>query len=539
MHPEVSNNYQIREDPWYGIKEEEVDSPEELLRYLQNGSLCRKTDSTQMNENSSRSHAIFTITLKQEKWEEKNQNTTNDNSKTNEQNKDTDTNNKNDNNESENSNNNNIKKDSKTETKGEWIKLSSKFRFVDLAGSERLKRTQAIGGQVKEGIKINQGLFALGKVIRALSEQRERHIPYRESKLTRLLKNSLGGNSQTLMLACVSCCEIDFNESLSTLRYAQSARKIKNKAIINTDWGHSAKDIALMKKKLGELQQTVNRLRDELAWYKGNGTAKSGSHDNDDEDRLNKSFFSSSTYTMLQNELTELKTESESQKDELDELHFTVAQLQDRIKDLTQQLAKAEAERDSMAIEFFEKNPSPGVTEKEKINESEEKSKKTEINDNNKNNEEKENIDDSNIIENNVTIHENKKTNKDDSNNPDSNEDDDEPYVIKQNPVVVNYLKTIAELNEKCQKAEDQLKYYMAIHQENSNNKKTIRRRPFYEASKNAISTDNKVSIDDNTISDSKVDELIKRVKSELEKQIKKEDNPSPSVSSYIIRLKN
>jgi len=482
LHPESSNNYQIREDPWLGIKEEEVESPEELLRFLQNGSLCRKTDTTQMNENSSRSHAIFTITLKQEKWVEKDQeSTTNDNDNkivTDENNKKPDQNDSSDNKDENN------KTDIKSESKGEWVKLSSKFRFVDLAGSERLKRTQAIGEQVKEGIKINQGLFALGKVIRALSEQRERHIPYRESKLTRLLKNSLGGNSQTLMLACVSCCEIDFNESLSTLRYAQSARKIKNKAIINTDWGHSAKDIAIMKKKLGELQQTVNRLRDELSWYKGNGSVKSVRTDNEEDDHVNKSIFSSSTYSNLQNEISELKNESENQKDELDELHFTVSQLQDRIKDLTQQLAKAEAERDSMAIEFYKDKQQTQqteipVTEKE-ITESKSKFNiKTEPDD--KNSEEKENIDDSNIMEkvtsnpNNETVNEKNKeknTNDKENVNGEDEDDDDEPYVIKQNPIVVNYLKTISELNEKCRKAEDQLKYYKAIHEENNGNKK-------------------------------------------------------------------
>ncbi|KAL6632174.1 kinesin-domain-containing protein [Neocallimastix sp. 'constans'] len=582
LHPESLNNYHIREDPWYGIKEEEVDSPEELLRYLQNGSLCRKTDTTQMNENSSRSHAIFTITLKQEKWVEKENEKNNDNNKlenltTDESNnKNSDIESKDDKDDTDNKTITNNNENKKTEVKGEWVKLSSKFRFVDLAGSERLKRTQAIGGQVKEGIKINQGLFALGKVIRALADQREKHIPYRESKLTRLLKNSLGGNSQTLMLACVSCCEIDFNESLSTLRYAQSARKIKNKAIINTDWGHSAKDIALMKKKLGELQQTVNRLRDELAWYKGSHNNGNNNLRNDDD--INKSFFNSSTYDKLQNELSELKNESESQKDELDELHFTISQLQDRIKDLTQQLLKAEAERDSLSIEFF-KDKSQENEEMmidEYITESKDKLNDTELDV--KNSEEKENTcnniqiehnsiksnqikkDDDKVNENkemdnnrenesmndvnergnkkenekenknkngdeDVNKNRNNEDNKNENENENNNENENEnKNTIKQNPVVVRYLKTIAELTERCQKVEDKLKYYMAIHNDNTNNKKIIRHRPFYEAAKSAT-TSNKLQDANNTISDSKVDELISRVKSELEKQIKKANN--------------
>jgi len=535
-----------------------------------------------MNENSSRSHAIFTITLKQEKWVEKENEKNNDNNKlenltTDESNnKNSDIESKDDKDDTDNKTITNNNENKKTEVKGEWVKLSSKFRFVDLAGSERLKRTQAIGGQVKEGIKINQGLFALGKVIRALADQREKHIPYRESKLTRLLKNSLGGNSQTLMLACVSCCEIDFNESLSTLRYAQSARKIKNKAIINTDWGHSAKDIALMKKKLGELQQTVNRLRDELAWYKGSHNNGNNNLRNDDD--INKSFFNSSTYDKLQNELSELKNESESQKDELDELHFTISQLQDRIKDLTQQLLKAEAERDSLSIEFF-KDKSQENEEMmidEYITESKDKLNDTELDV--KNSEEKENTcnniqiehnsiksnqikkDDDKVNENkemdnnrenesmndvnergnkkenekenknkngdeDVNKNRNNEDNKNENENENNNENENEnKNTIKQNPVVVRYLKTIAELTERCQKVEDKLKYYMAIHNDNTNNKKIIRHRPFYEAAKSAT-TSNKLQDANNTISDSKVDELISRVKSELEKQIKKANN--------------
>ncbi|MFN9982557.1 MAG: hypothetical protein ACK53Y_21695, partial [bacterium] len=112
---------------------------------------------------------------------------------------------------------------------------SSRFTFVDLAGSERLKKTGAEGERAREGIKINEGLLALGNVIHALSEDRPSkahpkttHIPYRQSKLTRLLQDALGGNSQTLFLACVSPADIHVNETLSTLYYANRARNIKN-----------------------------------------------------------------------------------------------------------------------------------------------------------------------------------------------------------------------------------------------------------------------------------------------------------------------
>ncbi|OUM69867.1 hypothetical protein PIROE2DRAFT_30407, partial [Piromyces sp. E2] len=230
---------QIREDAngiinWYGVTEIDVESPEELLSLLEKGSLIRSTGSTDMNMSSSRSHAIFSINLKQEiLQEDENLKDENDNNGTN------NNNNNNENNEiKENNNENNSKNEEK------WICLSSKFHFVDLAGSERLKRTGAMGERVKEGITINQGLFALGNVINALTDEThpDRHVPYRDSKLTRLLQDSLGGNSKTLMLSCISCCELDYNESLNTLRYASRARMIKNEAIINRNYKNTEVD---------------------------------------------------------------------------------------------------------------------------------------------------------------------------------------------------------------------------------------------------------------------------------------------------------
>ena len=111
-----------------------------------------------------------------------------------------------------------------------------KFHFVDLAGSERAKRTGAKGLRLKEGIDINKGLLVLGNVISALGgEQKKSHVPYRDSKLTRLLQDSLGGNSKTVMLCCVSPADANYNESLNAVRYANRARNIKNKPVINID----------------------------------------------------------------------------------------------------------------------------------------------------------------------------------------------------------------------------------------------------------------------------------------------------------------
>ncbi|KAG6814559.1 hypothetical protein H0H92_000087 [Tricholoma furcatifolium] len=156
------------------------------------------------------------------------------------------------------------------EERGEWVTIVSKFHFVDLAGSERLKRTAAAGERIKEGISINSGLLALGNVISALGDPSRSksntasHIPYRDSKLTRLLQDSLGGNAHTLMIACVSPAEWNANETVNTLKYANRARNIKNRAVLNEKedgWD----DIEW-------LQGTVTRLRKELKTIKDGGT---------------------------------------------------------------------------------------------------------------------------------------------------------------------------------------------------------------------------------------------------------------------------
>lgn len=140
-----------------------------------------------------------------------------------------------------------------------WVETSSKFHFVDLAGSERLKRTGAGGDRMKEGISINGGLLALGNVISALADPNKNktlHIPYRDSKLTRLLQDSLGGNAFTVMIACVSAIEYNLNETLSTLKYGARARLIKNRAEVN--------ELEVGWDDVEHLQGTVVKLRAEV-----------------------------------------------------------------------------------------------------------------------------------------------------------------------------------------------------------------------------------------------------------------------------------
>ncbi|XP_006902015.1 PREDICTED: kinesin-like protein KIF27-like isoform X2 [Elephantulus edwardii] len=179
-----------------GAKECEVDSAEEVASLLQAGSAARHTGSTQLNEHSSRSHTIFTISLGQ------------------------------------------VDRILEAAPDRAWQSprhIVSKFHFVDLAGSERVTKTGNTGERFKESIQINSGLLALGNVISALGDPRRKssHIPYRDAKITRLLKDSLGGSAKTLMITCVSPSSSDFDESLNSLKYANRARNIRNKPIVN------------------------------------------------------------------------------------------------------------------------------------------------------------------------------------------------------------------------------------------------------------------------------------------------------------------
>ncbi|KAL5032002.1 hypothetical protein RTP6_000158 [Batrachochytrium dendrobatidis] len=206
-----------------GIHEESVSTPAALMRCLERGGVERTTGDTHIHSYSSRSHAIFTITLEQISRK-------------------------------------GLRNRSSTETNTEPLILRrSKLQLVDLAGSERLKRTGAEGVRLRESVKINSGLLALGNVISALGSDKPgkvsdtTHIPYRDSKLTRLLQDSLGGNSRTIMIACVSPLDDDMDETLNTLKYAYRARKIHNKPVVNLV-DHQAVEVSNLHQKINQLQ---------------------------------------------------------------------------------------------------------------------------------------------------------------------------------------------------------------------------------------------------------------------------------------------
>ncbi|XP_065130852.1 kinesin-like protein KIF21A isoform X2 [Paramisgurnus dabryanus] len=227
------SNIKIHEDAnggiyTVGVTTRTVSSEAEMMQCLRLGALSRTTASTQMNVQSSRSHAIFTIHLCQVRVCASDNDAETDNRLVN-----------------------------GSSDMNEFETLTAKFHFVDLAGSERLKRTGATGDRAKEGISINCGLLALGNVISALGDRSKRstHVPYRDSKLTRLLQDSLGGNSQTVMIACISPSDRDFMETLNTLKYANRARNIKNKVMVNQD--RASQQISALRTEIARLQMEL------------------------------------------------------------------------------------------------------------------------------------------------------------------------------------------------------------------------------------------------------------------------------------------
>ncbi|XP_043701671.1 kinesin-like protein KIN-12E isoform X12 [Telopea speciosissima] len=214
-----SVNLQIREDAKRGVyvenlKEVEVTSARDVIQQLVQGAANRKVAATNMNHASSRSHSVFTCVI-----------------------------------------------ESKWESQGVTHHRFSRLNLVDLAGSERQKSSGAEGERLKEATNINKSLSTLGLVIMnlvSISNGKSLHVPYRDSKLTFLLQDSLGGNSKTVIIANItpsSCCSL---ETLSTLKFAQRAKFIKNNAIVNED---ASGDVLAMRMQIQQLKKEVNHLR--------------------------------------------------------------------------------------------------------------------------------------------------------------------------------------------------------------------------------------------------------------------------------------
>ncbi|KAF9123040.1 kinesin-like protein Klp8 [Mortierella sp. GBA39] len=228
LNPKNKGHLKVREHPSLGPYVEDlsklmVTSFQDIENLMDEGNKARTVAATNMNETSSRSHAVFTVLLTQKRFD--------------------------------------------IETKLETEKVS-RICLVDLAGSERANSTGATGARLKEGANINKSLTTLGKVISALADASsapvakkgskkaaETFVPYRDSVLTWLLKDCLGGNSKTTIIAALSPADVNYDETLSTLRYADQAKRIKNKAVVNED--PNAKLVRELKEELLELRSKL------------------------------------------------------------------------------------------------------------------------------------------------------------------------------------------------------------------------------------------------------------------------------------------
>ncbi|GCB69961.1 hypothetical protein scyTo_0010674 [Scyliorhinus torazame] len=229
-----SQRLEVKERPDVGVYIKDlsgyvVNNADDMDRIMTLGNKNRSVGATNMNEHSSRSHAIFTITIEC----------------------------------------------SEKGIDGNIHVRMGKLHLVDLAGSERQGKTGATGQRLKEATKINLSLSTLGNVISALVDGKSTHVPYRNSKLTRLLQDSLGGNSKTMMCANIGPADYNYDETISTLRYANRAKNIKNKARINED----PKD-ALLRQFQKEIEDLRSKLKEgeEIS-----GSEISGSEDDDEE----------------------------------------------------------------------------------------------------------------------------------------------------------------------------------------------------------------------------------------------------------------
>ncbi|KAF1944480.1 kinesin family protein-like protein [Clathrospora elynae] len=217
-----------------GLTQIPINSVEDMLGALNHGSSIRQTDATAVNAKSSRSHAVFSLNLVQKK--------TSSTPLSNREKR------------------RSVPVEMMSGSSESWVTVDSKLHFVDLAGSERLKNTGAQGERAKEGISINAGLASLGKVISQLSARSQGgYVSYRDSKLTRLLQDSLGGNAITYMIACVNPAEFHMSETLNTVQYAQRARAIQVKPQIQQVHDDSDKQAAI-----DRLRAEVQFLRDQI-----------------------------------------------------------------------------------------------------------------------------------------------------------------------------------------------------------------------------------------------------------------------------------
>ncbi|KAH0569814.1 Kinesin-like protein [Spironucleus salmonicida] len=286
-------NLQVRTNPKSGVFIENltfhpVSTTRQISLLMEAGNAQRTTAATKMNATSSRSHSVFQIIVECE-----------ENGK---------------------------------------IRMG-KLNLVDLAGSERAEKTGATGARLQEGAKINLSLSTLGLVISKLVEKSP-HVPYRDSKLTYLLQDSLGGNAKTLMVSAISPASTNFDETASTLRYANNAKKIKNRAKVNED----PKDAQI--REMGDL---IKKLESELLDFMAESGVETGGVENENENEIQK------LTKIIKKKKTiksDVKGDIEKQEKELSELQMELQKRTEKQQKMREksELLKAEIERQKAGI---------------------------------------------------------------------------------------------------------------------------------------------------------------------------------------------
>ncbi|XP_055744204.1 kinesin-like protein KIF3A isoform X1 [Salvelinus fontinalis] len=289
-----------------------VNNADDMDRIMTMGHKNRSVGSTNMNEHSSRSHAIFTITIEC----------------------------------------------SEKGVDGDQHVRMGKLHLVDLAGSERQGKTGATGQRLKEATKINLSLSTLGNVISALVDGKSTHVPYRNSKLTRLLQDSLGGNSKTMMCANIGPADYNYDETISTLRYANRAKNIKNKARINED----PKD-ALLRQFQKEIEELRKKLQEgeEISGSEGSGSEEMDEGDDEGREggegrrkRRGSGSSISSSDSSIEAQTTEEKSKAQTRKKKVSP-HKMVemqAKIEEERKELEAKLDMEEEERNKARAEL-------------------------------------------------------------------------------------------------------------------------------------------------------------------------------------------
>uniref|UniRef100_A0A8C7IYU5 Kinesin-like protein n=1 Tax=Oncorhynchus kisutch TaxID=8019 RepID=A0A8C7IYU5_ONCKI len=287
-----------------------VNNADDMDRIMTMGHKNRSVGSTNMNEHSSRSHAIFTITIEC----------------------------------------------SEKGVDGDQHVRMGKLHLVDLAGSERQGKTGATGQRLKEATKINLSLSTLGNVISALVDGKSTHVPYRNSKLTRLLQDSLGGNSKTMMCANIGPADYNYDETISTLRYANRAKNIKNKARINED----PKD-ALLRQFQKEIEELRKKLQEgeEISGSEGSGSEEMDEGDDEGREGRSKRRGSgssiSSSDSSIEAQTTEEKPQAQTRKKKKvspDKMVEMQAKIEEERKELEATLDMEEEERNKARAEL-------------------------------------------------------------------------------------------------------------------------------------------------------------------------------------------